>query len=273
MRTVIPLAAGDGFSIDEVRIREDSLSWTRPEYIERYRLVFVRVGFFRLHLANERTVVDPTTAFVAHPGESQRIAHHVGVEDVCTSVSLSEDYIDELADPRRDRSRRSVLTTGRIDLAHRSLVARARRGADDFEIAERVTSLLYDFFHEHTDGATAVRLPSSAETRRRAVETTRELLASDPISLGLAEIARLVGVSTHYLSRIFHLETGETLTKFRNRLRVRAALERIEAGEADLALLATDLGFSDHAHLTRTVKDEVGGPPVYVRRLFAGASA
>jgi AraC-like DNA-binding protein len=39
------------------------------------------------------------------------------------------------------------------------------------------------------------------------------------------------------------------------------ALERLAAGERDLTALALDLGFADHAHLTNTVRRELGRPP------------
>jgi AraC-like DNA-binding protein len=49
---------------------------------------------------------------------------------------------------------------------------------------------------------------------------------------------------------------------------VRLALERLTAGERSLARLAVELGFADHAHLTRAVSDEVGAPPRYLRALL-----
>jgi AraC-like DNA-binding protein len=67
---------------------------------------------------------------------------------------------------------------------------------------------------------------------------------------------------------VFHAETGESLTRLRNRLRVRAALDRLADGDRDLAGLAADLGFADHAHLTRAMRAEVGDPPSRVRRLL-----
>jgi AraC-like DNA-binding protein len=61
-----------------------------------------------------------------------------------------------------------------------------------------------------------------------------------------------------------------TLTRYRHRILVLAALDAIEAGERDLAGLAARLGFADHAHLTRTVRQECGHAPRDLRRLLAG---
>jgi AraC-like DNA-binding protein len=49
---------------------------------------------------------------------------------------------------------------------------------------------------------------------------------------------------------------------------VSRALERLAAGERNLGVLAADLGFSDQAHLTRTVRAHVGRPPAALRRLL-----
>ena len=78
--------------------------------------------------------------------------------------------------------------------------------------------------------------------------------------------AREVGVGPHHMSRVFHAETGQTLSSYRDRLRVRRALERIDAGADNLAQVAADLGFADHAHLTRAVRAELGCTPTQVRQ-------
>jgi transcriptional regulator GlxA family with amidase domain len=67
---------------------------------------------------------------------------------------------------------------------------------------------------------------------------------------------------------VFRAQTGETLSRYRNRVRVRLALERLADGERSLARLAVELGFADHAHLTRVVRAEHGAPPAELRGLL-----
>jgi AraC-like DNA-binding protein len=43
-------------------------------------------------------------------------------------------------------------------------------------------------------------------------------------------------------------------------------------GEPNLARLAADLGFSDHARLTRTVREQLGQTPAQLRRLLRAGS-
>ncbi|HZA84807.1 MAG TPA: hypothetical protein VFC13_25580 [Actinomycetes bacterium] len=42
--------------------------------------------------------------------------------------------------------------------------------------------------------------------------------------------------------------------------------------EPNLARLAADLGLSNHAHLTRTVRQQLGQTPAQLRRLLRGVA-
>jgi AraC-like DNA-binding protein len=265
VRTTTCLSNGPGFTVNEVSIRVRGVSWSDAEVAGFHRLNFVRSGLFRLRLRNWEGVADPSVAYISGPKDEQRIAHKVGVEDICTTVVLSDELVAELTDGDGVVPTGPFFTSGAVDLAHRVLVTRARSGGDMFELAERVNRLASDLFGQRARFDR--REPASSRTR--LAEAAREVLDEDPVSLGLVDVARRVGVSPHYLSRVFRRETGQTLTRFRNRLRVRRALDRIEGGENNLARLAADLGFSDHAHLTRTVRDEVGHTPSAVRALLA----
>ncbi len=260
--TTVRLASGPGFALDDLRIVEDSRSWSGSAAARECRIVFVRRGLFRLHHRNWRGVVDPSVAYVRPAGGEQRISHRPHVEDACTVLALDEALLGDVT--RRPLPDRPVRTDGALDLAHRTVFARARSGADGFELTERVLRLAAGLFE--TDD-----FPhhSSTPAHRRLTDSARELLAGDPTRATVDGLARELGVSRSHLSRVFHAETGETLTRFRRRLRIRAALDRIEAGETNLATVATDLGFADHAHLTRTMRAELGDPPSRVRAVLA----
>ena len=117
-----------------------------------------------------------------------------------------------------------------------------------------------------TCGDPAAGRPPTAASRRRLVDAARQVLAAAGPSVALPALAGEVGVGPHHLSRVFHAETGQTLSRYRNRLPVRRALERIDAGADNLAQVAADLGFADHAHLTRAVRAELGCTPTQVRQ-------
>ena len=75
-------------------------------------------------------------------------------------------------------------------------------------------------------------------------------------------------MSAQHLSRVFRAEVGVSISTYRRRLRLRAALERI--GEGGLARVAADAGFADHAHLTREMRALLGTTPSALEREIAG---
>ncbi|HEX8856251.1 MAG TPA: AraC family transcriptional regulator, partial [Thermoleophilaceae bacterium] len=78
-----------------------------------------------------------------------------------------------------------------------------------------------------------------------------------------------LAVSPHHLSRTFRALTGHTVSRHRMRLRARAAMERMAAGDGDLARIAADLGFADQSHLCRVMRAETGRTPSALRRVLA----
>jgi AraC-like DNA-binding protein len=112
------------------------------------------------------------------------------------------------------------------------------------------------------------RLPRTG----RLVDGVREALISDP-SLGVTDLAELLGCSPFHLSRAFSGGTGTSISTYRFRLRVREALWRVASGEENLARLAVELGFSDHSHLTRSLVRELGQTPTAIRSSSPAAPA
>ncbi|WP_406159907.1 AraC family transcriptional regulator [Streptomyces sp. NBC_01005] len=139
-------------------------------------------------------------------------------------------------------ARQSVYVDARLDLAHRRVLASARTGDVDHAVTGELLGLLSAAVGQAVDGAvpTGVR-PSSAEAT--LVAAARQAIGeAHPASEGLLPLAELLGVSPYRLSRAFTRELGVSLTRYRNRVRVGRALDRLEAGEESLATLAADLG-------------------------------
>jgi AraC-like DNA-binding protein len=104
------------------------------------------------------------------------------------------------------------------------------------------------------------------------VAAAREAITeADPASDTLFSLAELLGVSPYRLSRAFPRELGVSVTRYRHRVRIGRALDRLEAGERSLSTLAAELGYADQAHLTRTMRQYLGHTPMAVRRLLAPA--
>ena len=84
--------------------------------------------------------------------------------------------------------------------------------------------------------------------------------------LTLDELGRAINVSPFHLARSFRRHTGYTLHEYRTHLRLRAALERLAAGDEDVAVIARAVGFSSHSHLTASFRRAFGVPPSCVRK-------
>lgn len=80
----------------------------------------------------------------------------------------------------------------------------------------------------------------------------------------LGTIARAHGVSVFHLARVVRRATGTSIHAYRNELRLRAALERLNDGE-DVTTVALAVGFSSHSHFTRAFRRSFGVTPSLVR--------
>jgi AraC-like DNA-binding protein len=234
-----------GLAVDDARCDGGEREWSDGESCVDFALVLVRSGCFRRRVDGRDSLLDPAVLYVQAPGEEQQFAHPHAGGDVCTVVRVEREL--PAGEP--------LYSPPPIDLEHRLLLASLRR--DEFEASERAFRLV-----ESLLGASR-----RARVKRQLVDEAREAVCAD-LRLSHAELARRLHVSPSHLSRAFRAQTGETLSRYRNRVRVRLALERLAAGERSLARLAVELGFADHAHLTRVIRSEHGAPPSLLRTLL-----
>ncbi len=116
-----------------------------------------------------------------------------------------------------------------------------------------------------TDQAQAAGLLLSTATARKAVyaDWPDELAASliQYPSLSLSRWGEMNGLTPWAISRGFMQVFGLSPSAFRARARSRQAWKAIASSEAPLVQIATDLGFSDQPHMTRSVKRMTGVGP------------
>ncbi|WP_240686990.1 helix-turn-helix transcriptional regulator [Amycolatopsis suaedae] len=256
MRVTRRVLATPHFVVRVVDCTDDHARWSAPETTSGTQLVLVRRGRFRVDSRGRRVVIDPTTGYLHPPGHETRFAHPAG-GDTCTSITLPGNTLTEGVDAA------PVHVDARLELAHRTLL---RTGADPgFAGAEAVVGLLRLALRRRPD-------ETSAPGRHDLADRTREALLADEPAGSLVALARLLDVSPSHLSRTFRHHVGMTVSRYRNRVRISRALQRIEEGETDLAALAFTLGFSDQAHFTRTMRRELGHTPGNVRALLAAST-
>lgn len=86
------------------------------------------------------------------------------------------------------------------------------------------------------------------------VETTPELLRVD-------DLCQRFGVAERTLQRVLHKRVGITPKWLIRRRRLHEAADRLRDSDADLAAIASDLGYADQAHLTRDFRAATGLTP------------
>lgn len=259
VRTATKVMESPYFVIRAVECTDDHGRWSAPELPTAGQIVLVRRGRFRLDAQGKRVTVEPTTGYLHRPGEEVRFAHPAG-GDVCTSITFTGDVLTAGLEAARSPA---VRVDARLELAHRLLL---RTGADlEFGAVEAVVDLLLLALRTQPHDAPSPGREELADRARDAI------LADEPDSASLVDLAHRLQTSPSHLSHTFRHHMGMPLSRYRNRLRISRALTRLDQGETDLAGLAVSLGFSDQAHLTRTMRDHLGHTPGRVRALLAPA--
>lgn len=93
-----------------------------------------------------------------------------------------------------------------------------------------------------------------------AVARAFQVLAAEPRSLPLDELATRSGISKFHLSRLFARSLGMPPQRFHRQLRLERAANMLRAG-VSTADVAYALGFADQAHLSRCFKVRFGRTP------------
>jgi AraC-like DNA-binding protein len=257
----------DAVSVADVACRHDA-GRGDEEHSSNHMLVFVRRGCFFRSADGVESLLDPTVAYCTNPGAEHRIDHPQPHGDDCTALRLDADLVASLwgGDPILPADPLPV--PPQVDLEHRLLLSAGRRAADPAELEERAIALAAGALESVDARRVGAGRPSTERARRALADGARELLAEDP-DRSLPDLARVLAVSPHHLSRVFRGQSGQTISRHRMRLRARAAMERMAQGDTELGRLAADLGFADQSHLCRVVRAETGFTPSGLRRALA----
>ena len=84
--------------------------------------------------------------------------------------------------------------------------------------------------------------------------------------LRLAEVADAVGVHPVHLARVFRLKYGTPVGTYVRGLRLSWAAGRLASSEDTIAQIASEAGFFDQSHFTRTFRRHFGLTPQVYRR-------
>jgi len=100
----------------------------------------------------------------------------------------------------------------------------------------------------------------------QALDLLREQY-SEPLTVG--HIATSVGVHPVYLARGFRRFCRCTIGEYIRQLRIEHACRELCSSDISLAAIASDAGFSDQSHFSRTFKRFMDMTPAQYRRAFS----
>ena len=80
-------------------------------------------------------------------------------------------------------------------------------------------------------------------------------------AISLEDLARVAGVSRFHFARQFRASTGESPMGFLLRSRIERGKARLRERDVTVSRIATELGFADQSHFTRTFRRLVGTSP------------
>lgn len=266
------LHAGIGVEVGTFDCRPTSVMWHESTHRSvGYVVVFPAAPVLLTELGSSTVVADRTRVVFHNDGEAYRRRLAAPDDPGCLYVRLDRDVVRPLVRSpagTRDVFRTRVTTMdGPTYLAQRLLRQRLESGGqqDPTELRRDVLQLV-------------VRAAESAETAGdgpdrlapalvEVAEQVRRVLAADLAErLTLRDVADRVGYSPFHLARLFRTATGRTVQRHRRSLRLRAAVDRLLAGDESLAVLAGDLGFASQSHFTERFGCALGTTPAEFRR-------
>jgi two-component system response regulator YesN len=156
---------------------------------------------------------------------------------------------------------------------YRRVAAQLSQGAPPVEELD-ITLLLSSFDLEELQELSlyyVFRLESARQEEEASgnpyVESVKEYLSANyknPVSL--SDAARHVHLSKNYLSALFSEVTGVSLVEYLTRLRIRAAVELMNAGSMQVQEVARLSGFQSERYFSQTFKNLLGvSPSMYCR--------
>lgn len=266
--------------IGDITVRPSNDAIGAVEREDLFLLVLPTSGVFALHdRPRGQSVVTANHAVLVPADAPYRISFPAAVGDHALTLRLPAGAF-EAALPCRIARRgfeRSLLgfrtlLPPPVMLARNMFWRRLAMHEADALGAEEFGMRLFEIALRASDaGLAAHRASARGAARQRQIERVKEAIAVAPDrkwSLNL--LAGHACTSPFHLARVFREATGTSIHQYLLRLRLGLALRRLLASDADLATIASDLGFSSHSHFTARFRAVFGTTPTEIRRSAGG---
>jgi AraC-like DNA-binding protein len=226
-------------------------------------------------------VADVNQVLFFHEHQPYQIKHPLPGGDVSTSIAISPPVLVGLIqtfDPTVEGHPHTPFSTGHCPaephqhLKLRQILNATSKADASLEVEEDVLMLTASVIRNMIDAARGEKMPQRPETARnqRDIANRAKIVLGERFRerLTLDQVARATCTSPYHLCRVFNAETGVSLHRYLQRLRLLNALENLaENPRARKTEVALDLGFSSHSHFSAAFRHEFGMPPSVFCRL------
>ena len=236
------------------------------EQAQEHEIVLPRSGSYLRRDASGRSVADANHVLFFHRGQTFDIQHPHPGGDRSSDFALKGDAAIELVrhfDPRvEDYCERPFPASGFTlrrpvtGLALNRLTAAARSAPQQALLLEESALLLLGTIlrqaYAARQGDGVDRKGASPADYREATVRVKLLLRQDlSRKLSLQELAGLAGYSPYHLCRLFKQQTGLSIHRYLQHLRLRESLDLlVEFPQRSVAEIAHGLGFASHSHFS-----------------------
>lgn len=273
------------FWITHTRCRPGCADCLAERETPSHTMVFPHWGVFVKHRGVSAVVADCNHVVFFNPHEPYRASHPGALGDDAHVLSIHPRVLLDAVsvwDPTvADRPHRLFDFEDYTTDPHTFLLQRIvfDRLADDpnldpmaiQEAALRLIGAVIDGAYL-SRGCRPAPLPvrTARDHSQRCVDVMSALATRFRERVALAELSRLVDCSPFHLCRIFREQTGVSIHRYLNRLRLRVATDELASGRHNMTRMALSLGFSSHSHFSAAFRREFGISPSRVRRAISG---
>lgn len=254
------LQQSDTFRVERVLLLSPSPQWSVPYEVASPRIVLPSSGATAFRMAGRDLLLDGVTALNLPTGLPYQMKPLAGAARASIVVSAQPGAAPEGVD--------APPTCATWSLAPRALwlLRRHWRGLDRGDERLEATQPLLQRLLKHSPPATQGQGRSASAVQRAQHFMVERIADTHGARWTLNDVADAACCSLFHLARSFRKHNGLSLHGYRQRLRLAAALQRLEEGERDLAALAHELGYSSQSHLGSAFASEIGVTPAQARR-------
>ncbi|WP_420632283.1 helix-turn-helix domain-containing protein [Candidatus Leptofilum sp.] len=243
-------------------------------------VVFPRTSVTITHVGKRTVVGDPNVVMFYNKGQRYTRGKLSEKGDICDWFGFAPQVVIEAlrpVDPHvDDRWNEPFLfshgpSTSSLYLQQRLLIeALSQENPPDlFYVEEKMLAILHEAIQIRYGWQRPFPQKSIATQRSHAelVAGAKAILATryaEPLTL--ETLAKALYCSPYHLCRIFRQQTGQTIHKYLNQMRLRASLELVAANDTSLMELSVALGYANHSHFSAAFRRAFGVPPSKLRQ-------